>query len=122
MSAAALLEVTDYQVGFSTQRGRARAVDGVSFTLHAGRTLGIVGESGSGKSVLTRSIMGLIASPRHIEEGSVRYHGEEMCGQDLKTLGRFVNFAGCNVRGNFFLHLENGQFSNGHLDDFGDFN
>ncbi len=43
-----LLEVTDYTVGFKTERGLAKAVDGVTFRLGRGRTLGIVGESGSG--------------------------------------------------------------------------
>ena len=55
-----LLEVTDLRTPFRTDRGLVRAVDGVTFTLERGRTLGIVGESGSGKTVLSRSIMGLL--------------------------------------------------------------
>jgi oligopeptide/dipeptide ABC transporter ATP-binding protein len=55
-----------------------RAVDGVSFTLDRGRTLGIVGESGSGKTVLARSIMGLLPKRNVIRAGSVRYEGLDL--------------------------------------------
>ena len=57
-----LLSVRDARVTFSTTRGPLKAVDGVSFDLAAGRTLGIVGKSGSGKSVLVRSLIGLVAA------------------------------------------------------------
>ena len=81
-----LLEVTDYHVGFRTERGLAKAVDGVSFTLMPGQTLGIVGESGSGKSVLNRGVMGLVASSRQIEEGSVLFDGQQIVNRDRQSL------------------------------------
>lgn len=81
-----LLEVEDFNVGFRTERGLAKAVDGVSFVLNRGETLGIVGESGSGKSVLNRGIMGLIASSRVVETGSVIFDGVQLANQDRQDL------------------------------------
>ncbi len=59
----ALLEVRDLRTRFATEDGEFTAVDGVSFRLDAGRTLGLVGESGCGKSVTSLSIMGLVPQP-----------------------------------------------------------
>jgi peptide/nickel transport system ATP-binding protein len=73
-----LLEVTDLQTGFRTDRGLVRAVDGVNLTLERGKTLGIVGESGSGKTVLSRSIMNLLPRFGLEREGSVRFEGKEI--------------------------------------------
>ncbi len=56
----ALLEVEDLRVAFAAGGREVRAVDGVSYTVHAGRTLAIIGESGSGKTVGCRAIMGLL--------------------------------------------------------------
>jgi oligopeptide/dipeptide ABC transporter ATP-binding protein len=75
----ALLEVNDLRTHFFTREGTVRAVDGVSFEVEAGRTLGIVGESGSGKSVTALSIMGLIPRPpAKIVSGSVMFDGRDV--------------------------------------------
>ncbi len=74
-----LLEVNDLSTHFFTREGTVRAVDGVSFSLETGKTLGIVGESGCGKSVTALSIMGLIPRPpAKIVSGSVRFDGEDL--------------------------------------------
>ncbi|WP_348672321.1 ABC transporter ATP-binding protein [uncultured Abyssibacter sp.] len=75
----ALLEVDNLQVEFATDRGIARAIDGVSFEVNEGETLGIVGESGCGKSVTSLSIMGLIPRPPgRIAGGEIRFAGENL--------------------------------------------
>jgi oligopeptide/dipeptide ABC transporter ATP-binding protein len=77
-----LLEVDNLHTHFFTREGVVKAVDGVSFSVEAGRTLGIVGESGCGKSVTALSIMGLIPKPpARIVEGTVTFQG-----RDLTTL------------------------------------
>src|SRR5215467_4213510 len=60
---AALLEVRDLRTHFFTQQGVVKAVDGISYTLEEGETLGLVGESGCGKSVSALSIMRLVSDP-----------------------------------------------------------
>ena len=73
-----LLQVSDLRTWFFTDAGVVRAVDGVSFTLNRGETLGIVGESGSGKSVAAKSIMNLLEEPARIVAGSIRFRGQEI--------------------------------------------
>jgi ABC-type dipeptide/oligopeptide/nickel transport system ATPase component len=74
-----LLVVEDLVTAFHTDEGSVRAVDGVSFDLADGQTLGIVGESGCGKSVTSLSIMRLVPSPPGvIERGSIRFVGREV--------------------------------------------
>ena len=69
-----LIEITDLKVQFPTDQGVVRAVDGVSFSIPAGKTLGVVGESGCGKSVTARAIMRIVRTPGKIVEGKILYH------------------------------------------------
>ena len=71
------LEITGLRTGFETRDGTVPAVDGVDFTVHAGKTLCVVGESGCGKSVTARSILRLIEPPGRIEGGTITWHGDE---------------------------------------------
>jgi oligopeptide/dipeptide ABC transporter ATP-binding protein len=75
---AHLLEVDELHTQFPTKDGLVRAVDGVSFHLDQGETLGIVGESGSGKSVTAMSIMSLLQPPGRIVKGSIRFKGQDL--------------------------------------------
>ncbi len=78
-----LLEVENLRTYFHTRNGVVRAVNGLSYALDAGETLGIVGESGSGKSVAMLSILGLIPMPPgRIESGTARFDGVDLlqCG------------------------------------------
>jgi peptide/nickel transport system ATP-binding protein len=75
---SALLEVRGLRTSFATDAGRFNAVDGVSFAIQPGRTLGIVGESGCGKSVTALSIMGLIAPPGRIDAGEIFFEGASL--------------------------------------------
>ncbi len=77
-SAAPLLEVQDLRTWFNTLGGTVRAVDGVSFTVQAGQTLGVVGESGCGKSVTALSILRLLPTPPARHLGAVRYRGRNL--------------------------------------------
>ena len=82
-----VLEVKDLQTYFVTRWGIVKAVDGVSFNLRKGETLGIVGESGSGKSVTTLSMMRLVPSPPgHIVGGEVILEGENILELDEKEM------------------------------------
>lgn len=77
-----LLRVEDLEIDFGGPRERVRAVQGVSFSLEAGRCLAVVGESGSGKSVTARCLLGLVGSG-----ASVRASRLELDGEDLLTVG-----------------------------------
>jgi peptide/nickel transport system ATP-binding protein len=77
---APLLEVQDLKIHFPTDDGLVRAVDGVSFTLERGKTLGIVGESGSGKSVTSMGILGLHHGSRAEITGHIKLDGEDLVG------------------------------------------
>jgi len=85
-----LLDIDKLQVGFDTEAGRVRAVDGVSFRIEAGQTVGVVGESGCGKSVTASSILRLVPSPPGvILGGAIRFEGRDILkleGEALQQL------------------------------------
>ncbi|MCB0631425.1 MAG: ABC transporter ATP-binding protein [Saprospiraceae bacterium] len=83
-----VLSVRDLLTIFPVEEGTVRAVDGISFDLQAGETLGIVGESGSGKSVTALSIMQLVPKPGAVSAGSILYHSSEVGDMlDLTKMG-----------------------------------
>ena len=81
-----LLEVRDLRTYIYTRRGIVKAVDGASFSVHAGETLGIVGESGSGKSMTALSIAGLVQSPGRIVGGSIALDGRDLLTLDARAM------------------------------------
>jgi len=93
-----LLELKDLKTYFYTDYGVVRAVDGVSFMVEPGRTVGIVGESGCGKSVTALAIMGLIRRPGKIAGGEIFYYreGKSICISKLDPKGKEMR----SIRGN----------------------
>jgi len=85
---APLLAVDDLRVAFDTLSGPVRAVDGVSWRLEAGGTLGIVGESGCGKSVTALSILRLLRTPPARVSGSIRYRGDDLLARSERQMRR----------------------------------
>jgi len=81
-----MLVIEDLRTHFQIDAGLVKAVDGVSFELDRGKTLGIVGESGSGKTVLARSIMRLNTGSNVITTGSIRFNGEELIERSAKQM------------------------------------
>ena len=77
---SSLLELEEVRTFFNTRRGLVKAVNGVSYTIKAGKTLGVVGESGSGKSVGAMSILKLLDSNGYIDGGEIKYKGKNIEG------------------------------------------
>jgi peptide/nickel transport system ATP-binding protein len=81
-----LLEVKDLKVHFPTEDGLVKAVDGVSFSLQRGETLGVVGESGSGKSVTFLTVLGLINRRAAQVEGQILFRGQDLLTTPVEEL------------------------------------
>jgi oligopeptide transport system ATP-binding protein len=92
VSGASLLEVKDLRTQFHTVDGIVRAVNGVSFSVNAGETLGIVGESGCGKTVTALSVVGLVPQPPgEIVSGQVLFQGRDLLSVGSQEM--------CEIRG-----------------------
>jgi peptide/nickel transport system ATP-binding protein len=88
LTAGPFLQVTDLRVHFPTDDGVVKSVDGLSFSVERGQTLGIVGESGSGKSVTSLSIMGLHAPGTANISGQVVLNGDNLVGASPEHIRR----------------------------------
>lgn len=87
MPVSKLLEIEGLESGFDTEEGLVRAVDGVSFELEKGRTLGIVGESGCGKTVSAMSIVDLLPKPAgRVLGGRISFKGQELRDADPEVM------------------------------------
>ena len=84
-----VLQVRGLKTQFFTDEGVVRAVDGVSFSVGGGETLGIVGESGSGKTVAALSLMRLLEEPCRIVGGDIRFQGRDVLGMTPEELRAF---------------------------------
>jgi peptide/nickel transport system ATP-binding protein len=91
-----LLEIKDLQVGFNTQDGLVKALDGVNITLYRGQSLAIVGESGSGKSTTAHAIINLLPGTGHITGGQILLDGQDLAKTSAKDMeairGRKIGF------------------------------
>ena len=86
---ATLLEVKDLKTSFYTFEGVVKAVDGITYEVNAGETLGLVGESGCGKSVSALSLMRLIPDPPgKITDGEILFEGEDILKIDMDDMRR----------------------------------
>lgn len=81
-----LLEIKDLKTHFSTKKGIVKAVNGVSYQVDKGKTLGVVGESGSGKSVSAMSILQLLDGNGKIAEGEILFQGQDLTKCSLKEM------------------------------------
>ena len=93
----ALLEIHDLHTFFKTKKGIVKAVNGVSYSVEPGKTLGVVGESGSGKSVSAMSILKLLDGNGYIDSGEIIFDGKNLADVSVKDM--------CKIRGNDFDDL-----------------
>src|SRR5689334_23138458 len=85
-----ILEISDLRTHFTSFSGArvVRAVDGISFTLNEGETLGLVGESGCGKTTTCLSIMGLLPPAARIAGGRILFQGQDLTGKSSREMRR----------------------------------
>ena len=96
----ALLETKNLHTYFKTRRGTVKAVNGVSYSIEPGKTLGVVGESGSGKSVSAMSILRLLDGNGYIDSGEIFFDGKDLTKVPMSHPWKsdFRNFPGAHDR------------------------
>jgi peptide/nickel transport system ATP-binding protein len=97
MTGDALLDIADLRIGFRTERGIARVLDGVSLKVGRGQIMGLVGESGCGKSTLARAVLSILAPNAVVEGGRIRFDGLDLLTMpsarfDREVKGRRISF------------------------------
>ncbi|GIS63862.1 MAG: hypothetical protein CM1200mP3_01100 [Chloroflexota bacterium] len=98
MNSNVILSVKDLQTYFFTRTGIVKAIDGISFDLHEGETIGIVGESGSGKSMTAWSILGMVPQPSgQIVGGTIEYYGENLLDKSPSEMSKIRGSGICMV-------------------------
>ena len=105
-----LIEVSNLKTYFFLTEGMVRAVDGVSFSIERGRTMGVVGESGCGKSVTARSIMNMVRRPGRTVGGEVLYHRREADG-DGEEYEEIVDLLTLPSMGATMRSIRGGEFA-----------
>ena len=108
--AGKILEVIDLKTYFFTRRGIARAVDGVSFSLQQGETLGLVGESGCGKTVTSLSILRLVPEPAgRIVGGEIFFEGKNLLTKSEKEMREIRGSESGELRSRLIFFGKNGS-------------
>jgi peptide/nickel transport system ATP-binding protein len=97
MTAETLLDISDLRIGFQTESGVARVLDGVNLAVGRGRIMGLVGESGCGKTTLARAVLAILAPNAVVERGTIRFDGQDLLGMpgarfDREVKGRRITF------------------------------
>ena len=104
-----LVELKNIKTHFFLDEGTVRAVDGVSFSIHRGKVLGVVGESGCGKSITARSIMRIVPSPGKITAGQILFHRDSKGNGSQAT--EVVDLAQLNPNGQEIRSIRGAEIS-----------
>ncbi|RLC90736.1 MAG: ABC transporter ATP-binding protein [Chloroflexi bacterium] len=104
-----LLEIKNLKVEFDVRDGIVHAVDGVTFTINRGETLGVIGESGCGKSITAKTVMRMVPKPGKIPEGEILYHRRDKYNPDKGV--ELLNITNMDPNGEEIRHIRGGEFA-----------
>ena len=104
-----LLEINNLKVEFDVRDGVVHAVDGVTFTINRGETLGVIGESGCGKSITAKAVMRMVPKPGKIPAGRIVYHRRDKYNPDKAV--EVINLTDLDPNGERIRHIRGGEFA-----------